>query len=403
MHPNINKLVNLILTEIKSSSEKKEKWAFFKNKFESQIATLLQLQNKNVENPCGLINIDFDDERKLILLNYTGQAHNRLHEIEDGWTPVMRKIRGIIFSYEKIPKMVSCGFDKFFNYNELPECSILNLKKKYGSEVKFSAREKADGHMIQYFVHNNELCASTRGKFGTRSSDLALQFFSLEDFNNIKKYIPNLMTVVVELVHPETHVHVEYKNSNLYLLALIDTDGNRFDTHTLRKVINDLNFSNKMTLPLEKSFTIDEMVNEINNREIKNREGWVVDFNGYLVKFKYINYIGDMVKSKLSHKYIMNCIKNNRLDKMLITLEEEVRAEAYQMVENVKNATQNAIKAGNYKPLYQLYNSELDGSKEYFTQVCRTYWNQHVVPKGLTKTGRDARGRLPPLPFAFVG
>ena len=113
-----------------------------------------------------------------------------------------------------------------------------------------------------------------------------------------------------------------------------------------------------------------------------------MDFDGYLVKFKYISYIGEMVKSKLSYKYIMNCIKNDRLDKMLFTLPEEVREEAYRMVDVVKAKTRAALLEGTYKPLYTLYSEDMEGSKGYFTQVCRTYWREHVIPDGLDEARR---------------
>lgn len=404
MHSNIIELVKLITSEIRSNTEKKEKWASFKRSNVKSLNRLLQLEGKGIDNPGSLIGIDFDEDRKLMLLNYTGQAHNFLHEIEGGWTHILRQLRGLIVSYEDEPVVVSRGFEKFFNYNELHECSIEGLSEVFGSDKKFLAREKADGHMIEYFVHNDELCASTRGKFGTASSDLATSMFSLEMFNRIVEASPNgVMSVVVELVHPDTHVHVDYDESHLFLLAVFDKDGNRYDHSFLEYLVNIPFQRNYFTMPKQRLMSLNDMVAEINNRSVLNNEGWVMDFDGYLVKFKYISYIGEMVKSKLSYKYIMNCIKNNRLDKMLFTLPEEVRDEAYRMVNVVKATTDRAIRAGTYKPLYDLYTAEMEGSKGYFTQVCRTYWREHVIPDGLDKARRAVQGRRSAGPFVFVG
>jgi len=88
---------------------------------------------------------------------------------------------------------------------------------------------------------------------------------------------------------------------------------------------------------------------------------------------------------------------------MLFTLPEEIREEAYQMVDVVKAKTRAALFAGSYKPLYELHNPETEGSKGYFTQVCRLYWREHVIPNGLDDARRQLHGRLPPLPFAFAG
>ena len=88
---------------------------------------------------------------------------------------------------------------------------------------------------------------------------------------------------------------------------------------------------------------------------------------------------------------------------MLFTLQVEVREDAYRMVDVVKESTDLAIQAGSYKPLYSLYDPETEGSKGYFTQVCRTYWREHVIPNGLDDARRQLHGRLPALPFAFAG
>lgn len=404
MHPNIRDLVTLITSDIRSNADKKEKWADFKRNNVEALTRLLQLEGKGMDNPGALIGIDFDEERKLMLLNYTGQAHNFLHEIEGGWTPVLRQLRGLIVSYDGEPRMVSRGFEKFFNYNELHECSVEGLSEKFGADKKFLAREKADGHMIEYFVHNGELCASTRGKFGTASSDLATDMFTLEMFNSVATASPNGVTsIVVELVHPKTRVHVDYDKSHLFLLAVFDKDGNRYRHGFLEYLVNMSSHRNFFTMPNQRAMSLNDMIAEINDRSVLNNEGWVMDFDGYLVKFKYISYIGEMVKSKLSYKYIMNCIKNDRLDKMLFTLPEEVREEAYRMVDVVKAKTRAALLEGTYKPLYTLYSEDMEGSKGYFTQVCRTYWREHVIPNGLDEARRAVHGRLPPLPFAFAG
>ena len=115
--------------------------------------------------------------------------------------------------------------------------------------------------------------------------------------------------------------------------------------------------------------TIHEIVAEVEDRSVHNNEGWVASIGDRLVKFKYETYIGMMVESKLSYKYIMNCMKNDRLDKMLSTLPEEIREVAYKMVGDVKKKTNRS----GYQSLYTLYN-EKEGGNAYFKTVCREYW-----------------------------
>jgi hypothetical protein len=88
---------------------------------------------------------------------------------------------------------------------------------------------------------------------------------------------------------------------------------------------------------------------------------------------------------------------------MLNTLEEELRDDAYRMVEDVKSAAHRAVLAGTYMPLYDLYDPELDGSKAYYTQTCRAFWREHVILEGLEAARKKYLKSTPPLPFARVG
>ena len=285
-------------------------------------------------------------------------------------------MRGLIYSFGgQSPRLVSRGFEKFFNHNELPENTHDALRAKYGDQ-KFTAREKADGHMIEYFMHNGELCATTRGKFGTASSVEALSMFTASDFKICSDALNNpsnpLMTVVVELVTPSTEVHVDYSGEEtLYLLGAYLADGSKVSLAGLNKLSEAL--PDRFTMPSARSFTLDEMVVEINRREVQNHEGWVMDFDGELIKFKYISYIGRMVESKLSYKYVMNCIVNDRLHKMLHTLPEEVRDHGYEMAMEVQDLRRRAKQAGDHKVLYRLH-GENEGSKAYFQTVCRNFY-----------------------------
>ena len=183
--------------------------------------------------------------------------------------------------------------------------------------------------MIEYFVHNGELCASTRGKFGTASSIEALDMFSINDFNRINdQFNGNILSLVVELVTKNTEVHVDYNGfETLYLLAAFDKQGNKLSLENLQEISS--NNSGLFTMPKAQYMSLDEIINEVQNRDIENCEGWVADFNGELIKFKYIDYIGRMVNAKLSYKYIMNCIRSNRLDRMFYTLPEEIRVHVF--------------------------------------------------------------------------
>lgn len=389
LHPNVSLIAKFITSEIRTIEDKKNKWASFKRNNAQKFRTLLKLEHTNMQNPGELLGFDIDEDRQLILLNYTGQAHNVLHEIDSGWSQPLRDMRGMIYDFSgDTPVLVSRGFEKFFNYCELPENSHSELYRKYGND-KYTAREKADGHMIEYFVHRDELCSSTRGKFGTVSADIASGMLTLSDFRQVEKTVgKSLMTLVVELVHPYTKVFVDYDNAEmLYLLNAYDSEGKNLNLSEIEHICQSM--PHLFTLPESREMTLNEIVEEVQSRKVSNHEGWVVNFNGELLKFKYINYIGEMVRSKLSYKYIMNCMIKNRLDRMLLMLPEEIREHAYGMVDQLKQVCNSS---SDYKPLYDLY-SDQEGGENYFRTVCRNYWREVCEKK--------QNGMQPPMIMAF--
>jgi len=391
VHSNVPKIVKLITSEIRTLEDKREKWAAFKRENAQKFRELLLLEHTTMENPGELIGFDIDEERQLILINYTGQAHNVLHEIDRGWSQPLRDMRGMIYNFGvEEPVLVSRSYEKFFNYGELPENTHEALTSKYGRN-KYRCRYKADGHMVEYFVFNDELCSSTRGKFGTVSAEIASSMLSLSDFQQVEKTVGcKLMTIVVELIHPYTKVFVDYDDAEtLYLLNAYDSEGECLGLADLEHICEAM--PHLFICPDSRVMTLDELAEEVSSREVSNHEGWVMDFDGELIKFKYTNYVGEMVKSKLSYKYIMNCMIKGRLDRMLLFLPEEVRATAYEMVDRVKHVCDNS---SDYRPLYDLHNDN-EGGVNYYRTVCRNYWREVCAPK-------QDEGALPPLPvFSF--
>ena len=78
VHPNVPKIVKLITSKIKTMEDKREEWAAFKRENADLFRELLLLEHTTFDNPGSLINFDIDEQRQLILLNYTGQADNAL-------------------------------------------------------------------------------------------------------------------------------------------------------------------------------------------------------------------------------------------------------------------------------------------------------------------------------------
>jgi hypothetical protein len=389
LHEQIPNLVAFLTSEMSCIEDKREKWAGFKTKRNNCLCQILGVDPAWGIQAGSLINFDIDPERKLILLNYSSTAHNLLHEIPNGWTPMLRMMRGLVYSYENPGqfegvKLVSRGFEKFFNQSELPENSLAQLGEVTAGQ-KFMCVAKEDGHMIEYFRINGTLCATTRGKLNSPSAIESLSLLDDKTFQEVQKLVSaqfgiDIMSLVCEFIHPTTQVHVDYQGAQkVFLLEAYDVRGRPVSYEVLQAI--GAAFP-KFELPVSREMSLDELLVEINDRSVHNREGWVAQIpqaNGQIrrVKFKYIAYIGEMVKSKLSYKYLMRCIQSDRLNKMLITLPEEIREVAYAMTAEVLETVASYEGSPGYTGLYQLY-TPTEGSIENFRNVCRGFYRHQT-------------------------
>jgi hypothetical protein len=300
----------------------------------------------------------------LIGLNYTQQAHNTLYEFTDGWTPVLRLCRGIIF--DRKGNLVALPFPKFFNYGEHEETRKL-------PRLGFDATEKFDGHLGIIFKYQDQLLVTTRGDFNSRTSVLAghmLKRYAKQ--NNWLRLYPNHLTLLVEIIHPDTKVYLDYSGEQHFTVI------GAFDTATLTDYAYDdlRGFAEKLQLPITRRWVGDslkKLIALMEDRSIDNKEGFVVCFtNGLRVKLKYQTYIGKMVADKLSHAYLMQRMIKGNLEKMLDTLPEEIYGAALGMLGEIMLLVHTpGTPQERWRRLYDLVP---DGqSTPYFQSICRSF------------------------------
>lgn len=105
---------------------------------------------------------------------------------------------------------------------------------------------------------------------------------------------------------------------------------------------------------------------------VRNKEDFVVRFaSGLRVKFKFESYIGLMVEEKLSYAYLMNRMAVGNLDRMLDTLDAEVRPKVDEMVRAIRKVSRFKDEKKRREYLYAL---DLEKRKnQYYRGICRKY------------------------------
>lgn len=313
----------------------------------------------------GLVKPFFHDTLPLVGLNYTPLAHNTLHEFPQGWTTALRLCRGIVFDHNG--DLIALPFIKFFNLGENPETTNLPPEP-------FEATAKQDGHLGIIFRYHDEFIITTRGSFYSPTIKFARRMLS----SYVKKHnwdntLKSGLTVLVEIIHPETKVYIDYgKKKEFQIIGAYSTgDGLMKDWRYPELMV----LGSVLGLPVTSIWsgeTIKDLITLIRDRTIHNQEGYVLRFeSGLRVKLKFENYIGLMVRDKLSPTYLMQRMIAGNLEKMLLMLPEEIHDIALNMLGEImlRVATPGSTK-DRWRRLYDLPHETSDN---YFQSVCRQF------------------------------
>lgn len=315
--------------------------------------------------PCinALVTVDFHWSAPLVMLNYTPVAHNTLHEFPKGWTKPLRQCRGIVFDFEG--ELVAKPFEKFFNYGEHPETLAFPKKESWG------VTQKIDGHLGIIFEYKGKIYITTRGRFNSPTVKACQKM--LDEFVSRNDWAHNFNreeTILVEIILPETKVHVDYNGRQDFVLIGASN----------RNTLADYDFTNLHLISARLNLTLvdkwlghslTELQNLMKDRKVNDQEGFVARFHsGLRIKLKFESYIGLMVQSKLSYKYLMQRKISGNLDRMIKTLPEEIYATAVRMSEELDAILAEKIDAkAKAQKLHHLVPEEERVS--YYKTVCR--------------------------------
>lgn len=306
----------------------------------------------------------------LIGWNYTPVAHNTLFNISGGWTMPLRLARGIIFDRNGV--LVALPFMKFFNYGEHAETRTL-------PHEPFEATMKHDGHLGEIFRYNGTLLVTSRGDFCSRTSMLAQRMLRVvAKKNRWATQFPDDTTILVEIIHPDTKVHVNYGDDERFMLiGATHLSSLRDEPHTALVTLG-----NQLGLTVTERWAgsnIQDLVALMRSRDVRNQEGYVVRFaSGMRMKLKFDTYIALMVEGKLNLSYLMKRFVAGNLQRMLLTLDEEAYRAALQMLGQIMFAVSvGSTQTAKWRELYQLLP---DGSAtDYHRAGCREFV-RHLFP-----------------------
>lgn len=258
----------------------------------------------------GYINVQKHPSADIYIYNYS-----KICSLEGKWNEATLQCRGVIV--DKDYNVLSRPFDKFFNYEEIEDKSIV-------PNGKAEAFEKIDGSLgITYWVDDTPYIA-TRGSFVSDQAVHATKILHTkyrEQWDIMRKN--RAFTFLFEIVYPDNRIVVDYGDmDDIVLLAVINNSNPQIELPV--DIYRDCFCTVKSYGMFEDWLNIRDKIKG------DNREGFVLRFdNGFRMKMKYEDYFRlHRLRTYLTKKHIFEFIETNRRDElseMLFQFDEEIK------------------------------------------------------------------------------
>ena len=254
---------------------------------------------------------------------YDGEIENSGDDFWDRYNGFYRECRSIVI--DVVNDCIVCAtMKKFFNINEMEETSLENIENriKVAKTIEFS--DKLDGSMQSARWYNGEIImAGSQAINPNNSWRLADGYNMIRSKPGYEKMLrdhQNLTFIFEYISLKDAHV-VKYtkEQEGLYLIGVRDVNSGR--EYTYKEV---LEYAEKYSIPTTKLFdkTLNQLMNELDDKSSDEAEGFVINIDGYKVKLKYNDYrhIHKALSKLSSINLIIRSIADDYYDDLLSKL-----------------------------------------------------------------------------------
>jgi len=263
-------------------------------------------------------------KNNLILIRY---GMDEMHE--SMWTDqdsVYRECRSVVINIEK-EELVVVPFRKFFNINEVEENSLSNIIDKINNAKSVEITDKLDGSMQSVRYYNDEIFIS-----GSMAIDIESSWRLEDGFSKLTDGHRRMIcdhpeyTFIFEYISiRDSHVVAYTKDQEgMYLIGIRNVyTGEQLSYKDVSEYANKYNIL--MTRIEKRSF--EEILQDITKYRSSEKEGWVVNIDGHMVKIKCDDYVQlHRVLNKFSSiNTVIKAIADNTYDDLLSKLPDNYR------------------------------------------------------------------------------
>lgn len=274
--------------------------------------------------------LELNQYKNLLLLRYgrysniyDGETENSGEDLWERYDGFYRECRSIVIDVVN-DCIVLCPFRKFFNINELEETSSENIKSRIEKAYTIEFSNKLDGSMQSATWYDNKIImAGSRAINPDNSWRLQDGYRMIMELPGYEKMLKEHVgvTFIFEYISlKDAHV-VKYKKDQegLYLIGIrMNETGKELPYHTVIAIANIYG------IPTTNIFdkTLNELMNELDDKSSDEAEGFVINIDGYKVKVKYNDYrhIHKALSKLSSVNLIIRSIADDYYDDLLAKL-----------------------------------------------------------------------------------
>lgn len=275
---------------------------------------LIKLNKKEYGDIFESLQVNQDED--ILLIRY-GLAEMQRGMWEDK-NSIYRECRSVVIDL-KNEAIVLAPFRKFFNINEVEENSLENIYEEIKHADIFEITNKLDGSMQSARYYQDKIFMAGSMAINQDNSWRLKDGYSMLS-NNHKRMIKenrNITFIFEYISLKDAHVVLYDKSEEgLYLIGARDiTSGHQWSYDLLSSCAKYYNV--KMT-NIEKK-TIDEVLDEMKILKSHEKEGWVINIDGHMVKVKCDDYVHlhRLLDKFSSVNVIIENVAEDRIDDML--------------------------------------------------------------------------------------
>lgn len=242
-----------------------------------------------------------------------GASYTQFWDMYDG---IYRTMRSIVINIDTL-EIVTYPFDKFFNINEMDETDVVVIKERIKNAKSIEISDKLDGSMASVRYYNGEIFA-TGSKSIIREQSWRLDdvYKMIESSPNIKQLVmdhPNYTFIFESITKSDAHV-VIYDDLDLGLHLIGARNMDTLEMLSYKEIVELANKYNVLTTTIfDKTF--EEVMNSLDDKKSNEKEGFVLNIDGFYVKIKYNDYV--LMHNILSNISSINLVIRNYADETL--------------------------------------------------------------------------------------